>query len=96
LGTGSRRPRLAFRGWPAEALEFFERLEAENSKSFWQRNKEIYEAQVRAPMGELLQELAPEFGEGRISRPYRDIRTNSTAIAGPSTMIERAGSWLTW
>jgi uncharacterized protein (DUF2461 family) len=65
---------MAFRGWPAEALEFFERLEADNSKSFWQRNKEIYETQVRAPMEELLDELAPDFGEGRIFRPYRDIR----------------------
>lgn len=65
---------MAFRGWPAEVLEFFERLQADNSKSFWQRNKEIYETQVRAPMEELLEELAPEFGEGRIHRPYRDIR----------------------
>jgi uncharacterized protein (DUF2461 family) len=49
-------------------------LEADNSKSFWQRNKETYETQVRAPMEELLEELAPEFSEGRILRPYRDIR----------------------
>lgn len=65
---------MAFRGWRAEALEFFEGLEADNSKTYWQRNKGAYEQLVRAPMEELLAELAPEWGEGRIFRPYRDIR----------------------
>lgn len=65
---------MAFRGWQAEALEFFEGLEADNSKPFWQRHKETYETLVRAPMEELLAELGPKWGEGRIFRPYRDIR----------------------
>ena len=65
---------MAFRGWPAEALEFFEGLEADNSKTYWQRKKAVYESVVRAPMEELLAELAPEWGEGRVFRPYRDIR----------------------
>jgi uncharacterized protein (TIGR02453 family) len=65
---------VTFRGWPVEALEFFEGLEADNSKTYWQRHKETYETLVRAPMEELLAELAPEWGEGRIFRPYRDIR----------------------
>lgn len=65
---------MAFRGWRVEALEFFEELGAENSKAFWRRNKDAYERLVRAPMEELLAELEPEFGEGRIFRPYRDVR----------------------
>jgi uncharacterized protein (TIGR02453 family) len=65
---------MAFRGWKAEALEFFEGLEADNSKSYWQGNKSVYDTLVRAPMEELLAELAPEWGEGRIFRPYRDVR----------------------
>jgi uncharacterized protein (TIGR02453 family) len=65
---------MAFRGWPVEALEFFEGLEIENSKPYWQRNKTIYETVVRAPMEALLAELEPEWGEGRIFRPYRDVR----------------------
>jgi uncharacterized protein (TIGR02453 family) len=68
---------MVFRGWRAEALEFFEGLEADNSKSYWQRNKSVYETLVRAPMEELLAELAPEWGEGRIFRPYRDVRFSS-------------------
>ena len=68
---------MAFRGWKVEALEFFEGLEADNSKPYWQRNKSVYETVVRAPMEELLTELAPEWGEGKIFRPYRDIRFSS-------------------
>jgi uncharacterized protein (TIGR02453 family) len=68
---------MTFRGWPAEALEFFEGLEADNSKVYWERNRDVYEAMVRAPMEELLEELSPEWGEGRIFRPYRDIRFSS-------------------
>ncbi|HMF82456.1 MAG TPA: DUF2461 domain-containing protein [Acidimicrobiia bacterium] len=65
---------MAFRGWPAEAIEFFEGLEADNSRTYWQANKPVYEEVVRGPMDELLVELAPEYGEGRIFRPYRDVR----------------------
>jgi uncharacterized protein (TIGR02453 family) len=68
---------MAFRGWPVEALEFFEALEAENTKANWLRNKATYETKVRAPMEELLAELQPEWGDGRIFRPYRDIRFSS-------------------
>ena len=82
---------MVFRGWPEEALEFFEGLEVDNSKTYWQQNKDRYEQLVLAPMEELLAELAPEFGEGRIFRPYRDIRfsadkspykTNIAAVVG--------------
>lgn len=65
---------MAFRGWPAEALEFYEGLEADNSKTYWTAHKDIYEQCVRAPMVELLGELEPEFGPARIYRPYRDVR----------------------
>ena len=63
-----------FRGWPAEAIEFYEGLEADNSKAYWQDHKDVYETLVRGPMDELLAELAPEFGEGKVFRPYRDVR----------------------
>jgi uncharacterized protein (TIGR02453 family) len=68
---------MAFRGWRAEALEFFEGLEADNTKTYWLEHKEVYDTLVRAPMEELLAELAPEWGEGRIFRPYRDVRFSS-------------------
>jgi uncharacterized protein (TIGR02453 family) len=65
---------VAFRGWPAEAIEFYEGLEADNSKAYWQDNKDVYERAVRAPMEALLEQLRPEFGPGKIFRPYRDVR----------------------
>jgi uncharacterized protein (TIGR02453 family) len=65
---------MAFKGWPAEAIEFFEGLEADNSKAYWLDHKAVYDNAVKGPMNELLAELAPEFGEGRIFRPNRDIR----------------------
>lgn len=65
---------MAFHGWQAEALEFFEGLQVDNSKDYWQRHKAEYEGLVRAPMEALLADLASEWGEGRIFRPYRDIR----------------------
>ena len=64
----------SFRGWPVEAIEFFEGLEADNSKSYWTANKAVYENKVHAPMAALLADLAPDMGEGRIFRPYRDVR----------------------
>jgi uncharacterized protein (TIGR02453 family) len=63
-----------FRGWSLDVAEFFDRLELDNTKSFWIAHKEFYEASVVGPMQELLAELAPEFGDGRIFRPYRDTR----------------------
>jgi uncharacterized protein (TIGR02453 family) len=65
---------MAFDGWSVEALEFFEGLEAENTKAYWQRNKATYEELVRAPMEALLDELESAWGEGRLFRPYRDVR----------------------
>jgi uncharacterized protein (TIGR02453 family) len=65
---------MSFSGWPEEALEFYEGLAADNTKTYWTKHKEIYDAKVLRPMTELIEELAPEFGETKIFRPYRDIR----------------------
>ncbi|GAB3415847.1 DUF2461 domain-containing protein [Flindersiella endophytica] len=65
---------MAFGGWPAEALEFYDGLLADNSKAYWTEHKAAYEELVRAPMLALLAELEPEFGAGRIFRPFRDMR----------------------
>src|SRR2546421_12966391 len=89
---------MVFRGWPAEAIEFYEGLEADNSKTYWQENKAVYEELVRGPMDTLLAELAPGYGEGRIFRPYRDVRFSKdkspykTAIA--ATLANGGGTHL--
>jgi len=65
---------MTFTGWPVEAIEFFERLEDDNTKAFWTEHKGVYEECVKAPMEELLAELTGRWGEGKIFRPYRDVR----------------------
>ena len=65
---------MAFSGWPEEALEFFDGLAAENTKAYWTAHKPVYEKYVLRPMAELVEDLAPEFGPGKIFRPYRDVR----------------------
>jgi uncharacterized protein (TIGR02453 family) len=68
---------MAFTGWPAEAVEFYEGLAADNTKAYWQDHKSVYELCVQRPMVELLGELAGDFGPGRVFRPYRDVRFSS-------------------
>jgi uncharacterized protein (TIGR02453 family) len=65
---------MSFSGWPEKALDFYDGLAADNSKSYWSEHKAIYEQMVLLPMTELTEELAAEFGEPKIFRPYRDVR----------------------
>src|ERR1700744_3306612 len=65
---------MAFGGWPAEALAFYAGLEDDNSREYWTSRKAVYQERVLRPLEELLEALAPEFGEPKIFRPYRDIR----------------------
>jgi uncharacterized protein (TIGR02453 family) len=63
-----------FQGIPVEAFEFYEALAAENTKTWWTAHKATYDTAVRGPMEDLLADLADEFGEGRMFRPYNDVR----------------------
>jgi len=63
-----------FRGWPPDAFDFYQGLEVDNSKAYWQANKTRYEDAVRAPFEALLADLAEPFGPFRLFRPYRDVR----------------------
>jgi uncharacterized protein (TIGR02453 family) len=65
---------MSFQGWPEAALDFFEGLELDNSKAYWTANRAVYDQAVLAPMTQLTEELAAEFGDVKIFRPYRDIR----------------------
>ncbi len=63
-----------FAGFPVEALDFYDDLEVDNTRSFWEAHRDVYERAVRAPMTALLQQLEPEFGAAKVFRPYRDVR----------------------
>lgn len=62
-----------FRGLPADGIAFYEDLEADNSRAFWQANRARFDESVRAPMTELTEALA-EFGPFHLFRPYQDAR----------------------
>ena len=79
-GAVVHSPAMGFAGWPAEAIEFYEGLEADNSKTYWMAHKSVYEEAVRRPMAALLDELAAEFGEGGSSVP---TGTSASAGQGP-------------
>jgi uncharacterized protein (TIGR02453 family) len=83
---------VTFRGWPVEALEFYDGLAADNSKTYWTKHLELYEEQVRGPMLELLAALEPEFGPGKIFRPYRDVRFSKDKTPYKTHL----GAWLSF
>ena len=65
---------MAFSGWPEEALDFYDGLTADNTKTYWTGHKAVYEEKVLGPMAELTEELAAQFGEPKLFRHYRDVR----------------------
>ena len=64
---------VAFSGFPVAALDFYDDLETDNTRSFWTAHKETYEQAVREPMAALVAALEPEFGPAKLFRPYRDV-----------------------
>ena len=87
---------MEFSGFPVAALDFYDDLELDNTKSFWAAHKHVWEESVRRPMEALVTGLADEFGAAKVFRPYRDVRfakdktpykTHQGAFvaAGPST-----------
>jgi uncharacterized protein (TIGR02453 family) len=83
---------MAFTGWPAEAIDFFDGLEEDNSKPYWEANKPVYEQAVKAPMLQLLEELAGEFGPGHMFRPYRDVRFSKDKTPYKTNIAARVGA----
>lgn len=64
---------MAFDGIPLDALVFYEQLEADNSKAFWETNKARFNEVVRGPVDELCEALS-DYGEFRVFRPHNDLR----------------------
>ena len=63
-----------FAGFGEGAVDFYDGLEADNSKAYWTDHRAVYENDVKAPMLALLAACEAEFGPGKIFRPYRDVR----------------------
>lgn len=65
---------MGFSGFGELTVDFYDGLEADNSRAYWNANRHVYEEHVHGPMAALMAELEPEFGPGRVFRPYRDLR----------------------
>jgi uncharacterized protein (TIGR02453 family) len=82
---------MAFEGWKGDFIGFFRGLEMDNSKRYFEAHRKQFETEVRRPMEELVAELEPVLGPGKIFRINRDIRfsadkspykTNIAAVVG--------------
>jgi uncharacterized protein (TIGR02453 family) len=61
-------------GFGAKATRFFQDLEEDNSREFWQANTDIYEREVKQPMLALLESLPEKYQPFRLYRMNRDLR----------------------
>jgi uncharacterized protein (TIGR02453 family) len=63
-----------FQGWSAGVFDFYDQLEADNTRSFWTANRHIYDDEVKAPFEALSALVGDEFGPLKVFRPNRDVR----------------------
>ena len=68
---------MGFRGIPAEAFDFYRRLEADNTKLFWEANRALYKSAVKVPIEELCETFS-ELGSFHLFRPHNDLRFSKT------------------
>jgi uncharacterized protein (TIGR02453 family) len=61
-----------FDGFGPAAFAWFEGLESDNSREYWQRTRDVHEREVREPLEDLLLELGG--GDVKVFRQHRDLR----------------------
>jgi uncharacterized protein (TIGR02453 family) len=75
---------MAFAGFGPNALPFFKALKFHQSREWFEANRETYESAVKAPMGDLVEEVAERLRQAKIPikgdrksamfRIHRDVR----------------------
>ena len=60
---------MEFTGFPVAALDFYDDLEVDNTKSFWEKHKHVYDEAVKAPMMALCDALGRSSATRRSSGP---------------------------
>ncbi|TLM74601.1 DUF2461 domain-containing protein [Pseudarthrobacter sp. NamB4] len=89
-----------FQGLTPGAFEFYEELQDNNNREWWQEHKNSYQSLVREPLALLLAELEPQFGPPKLFRANRDIRFSEdkspykTAQGGVASAQEGVGYYL--
>lgn len=85
---------MGFTGFGRGATTFFTELAADNSRDWWLAHKPRYDAEIRGPLEQLLEDLAHEFGEAKVFRPNRDTRFSkdkSPYKVNAAAVIHRTG-----
>lgn len=92
-----------FTGFTRDAFSFWKGLERNNNREWFQAHKDRYEQAVRRPMQLLIEELAPLYGRGRLSRINKDMRFAkekpykdylATGVAGSYISFSKGGLWV--
>jgi uncharacterized protein (TIGR02453 family) len=84
---------MTFKGFGKDAIEFFDKLEANNDRVWFQANKATYQRACREPMEALLAELEPALGEGRIFRINRDTRFSADKSPYKTNIAAHVGDY---
>jgi len=92
-----------FTGFTRDAFSFWKGLERNNNRDWFQAHKNQYEQAVRRPMQLLIEELAPLYGPGRLSRINKDMRFAkekpyknylATGLGGSYISFSKDGLWV--
>ena len=92
-----------FTGFTRDAFLFWKGLERHNNRDWFQAHKDQYERAVRRPMQLLIDELAPLYGRGRLSRINKDMRFAkerpykdylATGLGGCYISLSKEGLWV--
>jgi uncharacterized protein (TIGR02453 family) len=75
---------MSFTGFGPQALPFFKALGFHQTKEWFEANRAIYEGEIKAPLGDLVEDLAAAFAKARaplkgdrkssLFRIHRDVR----------------------
>ena len=72
---------MTFTGISLAALDFYEGLEADNSKAYWTAHKQVYEESVRAPLEALCSRWSPVRGGQAVPPlPRRAVQQGQDAV----------------
>ena len=61
-------------GFPDACFAFYDQLAVNNTRAWFAEHRAEYEYSVKAPLQDLVDALADEFGPAKLFRPFRDAR----------------------
>ena len=92
-----RGDRANLHGIPLDALDFYEELAAENTRAWWQRNKDRYAASVRGPWNSSSTPSRRSSARARLPpEPRRAVQRRQVALQGPRGALVTTAPGMGW